>query len=78
MNDTNKYLSRKEKFWVFLGTLVVGLIVTSNDVLKDGFTAYAIRNWIVDSLMVAAIVGFGVVKYLQHKGKWQKHSNRLF
>lgn len=76
MNDTNKYLSGKEKFWVFLGTLVAGFVVTSNTVISDGFTGFAIRNWVMDSLLVAAILGFGVVKYLQHKGKWQKNANR--
>lgn len=60
------------KIVVFLVTLLVGLVVTVNTVISEGFTPSGIRNWIVDSLFVSAVVGFALVKYLQHKDIWPK------
>jgi hypothetical protein len=58
--------TRQQKFYVFLGTVLFGLVATFNS-SNAGFA-----TWILDALLVAAITGFIVVKYLQYKGKWPK------
>lgn len=56
----------KQRLLVFLATILFGAVVTYNS-SRAGFT-----TWILDALLVAAISGFIVVKYLQYKGKWPK------
>lgn len=57
----------KQRLLVFLATILFGAVVTYNSSGGAGF-----GTWILDALLVAAITGFIVVKYLQYKGKWPK------
>lgn len=58
-----------KKIQIFLLTVAFGALVTSQQVLSNGFTEATIRGWILDSLFVAALVGFVVVKYLKMNKK---------
>lgn len=59
-----------QRFYIFLATILFGLLVTFNSG-KAGFA-----TWILDALLVSAITGFIVVKYLQHKGKLPRRGDR--
>ena len=59
-------LTPRQRLLVFFATILFGLVVTFNSAAND------FKSWIVDALLVAAISGFIVVKWLQYKGKWPK------
>jgi len=60
------------KLLVFLGTLITGLIITCGPVMRDGFTTLSVREWVMDGLLVAAVLGFALTKFLEFKGIWEK------
>ncbi len=59
-----------KKVKLFLLTLVIGLTSTFYQAYKADFTTESIHKWILNGLLVAAIIGFIAVKYLKSKGKF--------
>lgn len=58
-----------KKLGLFLATLVVGMAVTVKTAITANFTPESIQEWVLNGLMVAAVLGFIAVKYLKSKGK---------
>lgn len=57
------------KLHVFLVTLLLGGSIMSFRLFDGNFSTESIHEWALDSLFVAAILGFIAVKWLKHKGK---------
>ncbi|MCL1886445.1 MAG: hypothetical protein FWG01_00690 [Betaproteobacteria bacterium] len=58
-----------KKLHLFLLTLVIGATVTINSVISTNFSEDGIHAWVLDTLLVAALIGFVATKYLKSKGK---------
>jgi hypothetical protein len=58
-----------KKWQLFLITLVVGGTITFNDLLSTNFSGDGFQSWVLDTLLVAALLGFVSVKYLKSKGR---------
>lgn len=58
-----------KKLHLFILTLVIGATVTINSAISANFSSDGIQAWILDALLVAALIGFIAVKYLKSKGK---------
>ncbi|MDR0934627.1 MAG: hypothetical protein LBM56_06050 [Burkholderiaceae bacterium] len=58
-----------KKLFLFIGTVVFGLVVTVKTAINGNFSTESIHEWVLNALLVAAIVGFILVKYLKSKGK---------
>jgi uncharacterized membrane protein YdjX (TVP38/TMEM64 family) len=58
-----------KKLHVFLLTLVFGGAINSYTLISANFSNESIHEWALNSLLVAAIVGFIVTKHLKNRGK---------
>ena len=58
-----------KKLHLFLLTLFIGGVANFYWLWKANFSTPAIHNWVLNSLLVAAILGFIASKYLKSKGK---------
>ncbi len=50
-------------------TLLLGGAIMSYKLFDSNFSSEGIQEWVLDSLLVAAIIGFIAVKWLKSKGK---------
>ena len=62
-------MKKLRKLHVFLVTLLLGGAIMSYQLFESNFSSDGIREWVLISLFVAAIIGFIAVKWLKHKGK---------
>ena len=62
-------MKKLRKFHVFLFTLLLGGAIMSYKLFDSNFSADGFHEWALDSLLVAAIIGFIAVKWLKRKGK---------
>ncbi len=62
-------MKKYRKLPVFLVTLLLGGAIMSYKLFDSNFSSEGIQEWVVDSLLVAAIIGFIAVKWLKSKGK---------
>lgn len=63
-------MSIKKKIYLFLITLAIGLAVTIKPAITNNFSVESLHEWILNGLLVAAVIGFIAVKYLKSKGKF--------
>lgn len=57
------------KWLIFLCTLIIGGAICSFRLFEGKFSEQSWHDWALDSLFVAAILGFIVLKWLKKKGK---------
>lgn len=62
-------MKKLRKLHVFLVTLLLGGSIMSFRLFDGHFSTESIHEWALDSLFVAAILGFIAVKWLKRKGK---------
>lgn len=62
-------MKKLRKFHVFLVTLLLGGAIMSYKLFDSNFSTDGFHEWALDSLLVAAIIGFIAVKWLKRKGK---------
>jgi uncharacterized membrane protein len=62
-------MKKIKKLHVFLVTLVIGLAVTIKPAIVGNFSNDSLHEWILNGLLVAAILGFVAIKYLKYKGR---------
>lgn len=57
------------KLHVFLVTMLLGGAIMSYKLFEGNFSGESFHEWALDSLLVAAIIGFIAVKWLKRKGQ---------
>ena len=57
-----------KKLHLFLLTLAFGGLLNINTLISENFSEASIHEWALNSLLVAAIVGFIAHKWLSNKG----------
>lgn len=57
------------KLHVFLVTMLLGGAIMSYKLFDGNFSGESFHEWALDSLFVAAILGFIAVKWLKRKGQ---------
>ncbi len=62
-------MKKIKKIPLFLLTLVIGLAVTIKPAITTNFSSEGIHEWILNGLLVSAVIGLIAVKYLKSKGK---------
>ncbi len=62
-------MKKIKKLHLFILSLVVGLAVTIKPALTSNFSTESLHEWILNGLLVAAILGFVAMKYLKSKGR---------
>ena len=69
VNVRSKSMKKLRKLHVFLVTLLLGGAIMSFRLFDGNFSTESIHEWALDSLFLAAIIGFIAVKWLKRKGK---------
>lgn len=67
MRDT--VVKKIKKLPLFILSLVIGLTVTIKPAITSNFSTESIHEWILNGLLVSAILGLVAVKYLKSKGR---------
>ncbi|NLC24109.1 MAG: hypothetical protein GX776_06540 [Oxalobacter sp.] len=62
-------MKKIKKLHLFILSLIFGLTVTIKPALTSNFSQESLHEWILNGLLVAAIVGFVAMKYLKSKGR---------
>lgn len=58
-----------KKLHVFIITIVVGLLGTIKPAIENNFSEESLHKWILNALLVAAILGFAATRFLKARGK---------
>ena len=56
-----------KKLHLFLLTLAIGGLLNINTLISENFSQESIHEWALNSLLIAAIIGFIAVKWLNSK-----------